>query len=657
MEPRRFHADAVAHGFSKPAKDYGLYLFDSFKAFDGRTYVAINNWPGKQNALALVHDDYATFEVLGHYNEPQSAKLSESAVNRLPDGTWMAICRNDGGNYHFTTSREGREWTVGREMPFVPNGANSKPTFDRFGDVYYLGWQEATRIDGVRRSVFNIDVSRDGKSWQRKYRFVTKKSFQYPTFHEHDGNVWLCVTQGVFSPSRKERIMFGKLEKTGNLSTTSDESRDKVSALPRTLGIPTVDISGERERHVVINAGTEALYQGHANTLLLPDGKTMFCVWTLNHGWGEPFLKRSGDAGKTWVEVPIPANWNDSWCKHTSHPGSTLGGTSRGWLPTIHHLVGPDGKGRLFIWDRGKDNRMNQSVSEDDGKTWSPMRENGLTGCIEPSMNVIAYGDGRKHLMWFTDWTPSVHQAVSRDGGLTWEQRSSVIDTSEVPGVKMIEPGVVRSPDGQQLLMLIRDFAKGGKYNSLYAISNDEGATWSKPKRLPASLTGDRHCPVYAPGGRLVVLMRDKLPSKQSPTAGHFIAWVGRYEDILAGRPGQYRIKLLHSHAGRDCAYPSVHLLQDGDFIATTYIKYEAGPRHQSTISARFNLPELDRRIEASDDSILAPLGYHLMDPSGDSASDASCQEQHCSNDVRRSLRIANLQGPHGRLLTVATGH
>jgi hypothetical protein len=142
-----------------------------------------------------------------------------------------------------------------------------------------------------------------------------------------------------------------KLEETGNLSTTSDKSRDNVSALPRTLGIPTVDISGERERHVVINAGTAVLYQGHANTLLLPDGETMFCVWTLNHGWGEPFLKRSDDAGKTWLEVPIPANWNDSWCKHTSHPRSTRGGTSRGWLPTIHHVIGPDGKGRLFIWD------------------------------------------------------------------------------------------------------------------------------------------------------------------------------------------------------------------------------------------------------------------------------------------------------------------
>lgn len=27
MEPRHFHADAKAHGFSKPACDYGLYLF------------------------------------------------------------------------------------------------------------------------------------------------------------------------------------------------------------------------------------------------------------------------------------------------------------------------------------------------------------------------------------------------------------------------------------------------------------------------------------------------------------------------------------------------------------------------------------------------------------------------------------------------------
>jgi predicted neuraminidase len=208
MQPQYFYNDAAAHGFRRPAKDAGLFIFDSFKQFDGKTYVALNNFPVGQNALALVHDDLVTFEVLGHYNEPQSQQLSESAVNRLPDGTWMAICRNDKGNYHFTTSKDGRTWTVGKEMPFVPNGSNSKPTFDRFGDLYYLGWQDAEVLEGNRRTIFNLDVSRDGQTWERKYRFETPLSFLYPTFHQHEGTIWLSVTQGPL----KDRIVFGKLE-------------------------------------------------------------------------------------------------------------------------------------------------------------------------------------------------------------------------------------------------------------------------------------------------------------------------------------------------------------------------------------------------------------------------------------------------------------
>jgi hypothetical protein len=202
-----------------------FFVFDSFKKFDGKLYVALNNFTGQQNALALVHDDLATFEVLGHYNEPQSAALSESAVNRLPDGTWMAICRNDKGNYHFTTSQDGRTWGVGQPMPYVPNGLNSKPTFEKFGGFYYLGWQEATSIHGANRSVFNVDISRDGKTWERKYRFETPQSFQYPTFHEHEGAIWLCVTQGDKDASRKERIMFGKLEDVGQFESQEDKKR------------------------------------------------------------------------------------------------------------------------------------------------------------------------------------------------------------------------------------------------------------------------------------------------------------------------------------------------------------------------------------------------------------------------------------------------
>jgi predicted neuraminidase len=232
FQPQYFHADAAAQGFTKKASDSSFFIFDSFKRFDGQLHVAINNFTGKQNALALVHDDLATFEVLGHFNEPQSEQLSESAINQVPDGTWMAICRNDKGNYHFTTSADGKAWSIGKPLPQVPNGANSKPTFDRFGGVYYLGWQEAKRVQNVSRSVFNLDISRDGKTWQRKYRFETPKSFQYPTFHEHEGTIWFCVTQGDSSDSRKERIMFGKLEALGEFEPQAGQKRINWPAPP-----------------------------------------------------------------------------------------------------------------------------------------------------------------------------------------------------------------------------------------------------------------------------------------------------------------------------------------------------------------------------------------------------------------------------------------
>lgn len=67
-------------------------------------------------------------------------------------------------------------------------------------------------MHGVYRSVFNADVSGDGTTWERKYPFKTPQSFQYPSSHEHEGSIWLVVTQGDSDASRKERIMFGKLQ-------------------------------------------------------------------------------------------------------------------------------------------------------------------------------------------------------------------------------------------------------------------------------------------------------------------------------------------------------------------------------------------------------------------------------------------------------------
>ena len=220
MQPQYFHEDAVAQGFKRPACDYGLYAVDSFKSMDSfpnfqlKTYAMLNNFPGGQNALACLNAELDTFEILGHCNEPGELCLTEAAVNRLPFGPWMAIVRQDGGNqnYIIATSPDGRKWEPNTSMLSINGGGNSKPTFDKLDGVYFLGWQESATVNGVSRSIFNLDVSSEGKDWARKYRFETEKSFQYPVFRIYQGRIYFAVTQGDSSPSRKERIMFGRLE-------------------------------------------------------------------------------------------------------------------------------------------------------------------------------------------------------------------------------------------------------------------------------------------------------------------------------------------------------------------------------------------------------------------------------------------------------------
>jgi hypothetical protein len=141
------------------------------------------------------------------------------------------------------------------------------------------------------------------------------------------------------------------------------------------------------------------------------------------------------------------------------------------------------------------------------------------------------------------------------------------------------------------LLALLRE---NDKREALYITSEDEGRTWSREKKLPPGLYGDRHVARYAKDGRLVVVMRDTGGNYGSPTSTHFIAWVGQFEDIASGRDGQYRVKLMHSYKGGDNGYPGLELLPDGTFVATTYIKYREGPEKNSVISTRFTLDETD---------------------------------------------------------------
>lgn len=347
--------------------------------------------------------------------------------------------------------------------------------------------------------------------------------------------------------------------------------------------LPLLDISGETERHVIIAQGTEATYQGHPTTLLMPDGKTIFCVWCINHGGAAGPMARSDDGGLTWIRMDdqMPPGFK-------THQN----------CPSIYRLVGPDGTPRLWVWSAALGTRggpgMPSIMSEDDGKTWKEMPPLNFP-CVMTFSSIVRLKDGRYLGLYHKgpdgkDKAPlEVLQTTTADGGFTWSEPKVV---ASVDGKNPCEPFVFRSPDGGELFTLLRENTHTGR--SLMMFSSDEGETWSTPVDTPWGLSGDRHMGAPLPDGRWIFAFRDQAPN--SPTKGHFVAWVGSYDDIKNGKPGDYRVKLLHSHAERigDCGYPGVELLPDGTLVITTYIKYQPGPEKHSVVSLRVKASELD---------------------------------------------------------------
>ncbi len=355
------------------------------------------------------------------------------------------------------------------------------------------------------------------------------------------------------------------------------------SAFGSTAGpdLLTIDLSTDESRHVIIAQGDEHIYQGHPTTVLMPDNKTLYCVWTLGHGGACGPMARSEDGGKSWYRLDdrLPASWQ----KVRN-------------CPTIYRLKDPAGKERLFVFaGQNEKGYMTQSFSEDGGFSWSEMSSNGLRA-VMPFCWIIPI-DGGKRLLGMTNVrrpgetkeakSNVVAQSISDDGGFTWTPWSIVAD---VRGKKACEPFMLRSPDGQEICCIMREQNHTGP--SLMMFSEDEGKTWSDPVDTPWGLTGDRHMGVQAEDGRWVITFRDM--AQKSSTRGHFIAWVGTYDDIRNTKPGQYRVKLLHSYKGSDCGYPGVEILPDGTILATTYIKYRPGKEKHSVVSVRFKLEETD---------------------------------------------------------------
>ena len=374
-----------------------------------------------------------------------------------------------------------------------------------------------------------------------------------------------------------------------------------VSAQESTFPVPTLDLASDTQRQVLVDREA-GQYLGHPTTVLLEDGKTMLCVYPKGHGKGGIIYKRSTDGGLTWSErLPTPKNWETSV-----------------EVPTLHRVVDAAGKKRLIMFSGLHPIRM--AVSEDDGASWSELKPIGDFGGIVTMSTVMELKTPGHYLAFFHDdgrfirggdmekyfmksphapehvstaakpWRFWVYTTLSKDGGLTW---SVPVPIASLPDANLCEPGALRSPDGKQIAVLLRENSR--KYNSYVIFSNDEGLTWSEPRELPAALTGDRHVAKYAPDGRLFISFRDT--THDSPTKGDWVGWVGKYEDIVQGTEGQYRVRIMDNTKGADCTYPGVELLPDGTFVTTTYGHWTEGePAY--VVSVRFKLQELDAKLK-----------------------------------------------------------
>lgn len=358
-----------------------------------------------------------------------------------------------------------------------------------------------------------------------------------------------------------------------------------------------IDLSQDTSRRVIIAQGSATDYHAHPTTALLSDGKTMFCAWNMGHGGSAGPVARSDDGGLTWTRIDdlMPPNYrNFKNC------------------PSLYVIPGPDGKERLWIFAARTlvknekpvevpghlEGAMPRVVSEDGGKTW---RE-------EPPLSPISGPDAKfKNVMTFssmvrlkdgsmlglyhdrlptdTVMAETVMQTISSDGGFTWSEPRSVAGGGKSASKDPCEPYVFRSPDGKELACIMRENMRTGV--SLMMFSQDEGKTWSEPVPTSWGLTGDRHQGVQLPDGRLVIVFRNGAPGSED----RFVAWVGTYEDIKQGKPGQSTIALLNNFS--DGGYPGIHRLPDGTIVATTYASLDPKDK-PSIVSIRFQMGKVD---------------------------------------------------------------
>jgi len=574
---------------------------------------------GSRNSVAYSDDNGKTWEVSN--NIPHNGHTgygNEAQVVETKEGNILFVARNAGGFYRKISRSDdgGRTWNnmnLDFGLPGTPcMGSVLRHSWPEDGESLIV---QASPANRQKRTNGTVRISDDeGETWKYS-REIVPRYYGYSCLTRLDnGRIGLLYEH--FPEDDNKTIKFT------TFSVDYIKEGDPEKEPSSYLNIPVIDLDDEDHRQSIVDK-EEGQYLGHPTTALLDDNKTILCVYPKGHGDGEIVYKKSKDAGLTWSDrLPTPESWE----------------TSRE-VPTIFPVKGKYGEDRLILFSGLYPARM--SVSEDKGKSWSELEPIGDWGGIVVMSDLIKIKRGKGHYMAFfhddmrfidrdgqdkykedrknfNSPMFTLYKTVSEDGGLTWSYPEAITKSREK---HICEPGAVRSPDGSQIAVLLRENSR--KFNSQIIFSNDEGRTWSEPRSLPNSLTGDRHVAAYAPDGRLVIFFRDRsrkehheklveVARKQdetnyskiaketgygNPTEGDWVAWVGTYEDLVNGDEGQYRIRLKDNKKGWDTTYPGVEVLPDGTFVTTTYGHWEKG-EEPYILSVRFKLEEIDKKAK-----------------------------------------------------------
>ncbi|EPB8144688.1 LamG-like jellyroll fold domain-containing protein [Clostridium perfringens] len=387
-------------------------------------------------------------------------------------------------------------------------------------------------------------------------------------------------------------------------------SREEVKELSKQevkigYDIPFIDLSKDKDRQVLVDK-EEGVYLGHPSTVLMDDKKTMYVVYPKGHGVGPIVLKKSEDSGLTWSErLETPVSWNNS--EET---------------PVIYKIKKPNGISRIEMISglpRGGERGFRTSYSDDYGKKWSEFKHYFPTGkyggiVAHASLTRLKNKKGDMDNKWlgifhdlnYNNW--KTYLSFDESGEEVWTEPVRLLEEHNLieKTAQLCEIEVLRSPDGNQLALIAR--SQGKKNNSMIAFSNDEGETWTEPLELQGALMGERHKATYDPiSGRLLITFREiirdpkKTGDKNDWVAGHWVAWVGTYDDLVHNREGQYRIRLMEdftpTEKSGDCGYAGNEVLDDGTFVLTSYGYWEKDYNKPYIKSLRVTLKEIDEIV------------------------------------------------------------